>query len=432
VPETSASYRALATIASSLLRLSRPLSAKLAAGDRGRREALARWLGWARAHRDDRRPLLWVHAPSVGEGLQAEEVIRLLRAQHSEWQLCYSYFSPSAIALANRLPVDYADYLPYDTRPDAETLVAALRPTALVFTKLDLWPELATRADRQGVRVGMIAATVSPVSGRLHPLARRLTRPGYAALRRVGAIDQPDAGRLIALGVAPTRITVTGDPRFDSAARRAAAVARDDPSARLTAGAPTVVAGSTWGRDEAVLLAAFAAVRESRPEARLILVPHEPTPARLARVERRVADHHLSSRRLSDLTAGAVADLVIVDRVGLLAGLYAGAVFGYVGGGLGGAGLHSVLEPAAFGVPVVFGPRWQSSREAGLLIAARGAHALASAGAAAAAELAGLWLQWLSDPAEPAERGRRAQAVITRELGAAERSAQLVTQLMTE
>ncbi len=428
---TSLAYRALSLIATTVLRLGNPLSAKLHAGDRGRRASLARWRSWGGAHRDPRRPLLWIHAPSVGEGLQAEEVIRILRARHPAWQQVYSFFSPSAEALARRLPVDHADYLPYDTRPNADAMLEALRPTALVFSKLDLWPELATRAHHHGARVGMIAATVSPVSARLIPVARALTRSGYAALDRIGAVDHPDAGRLVALGANPAHITVTGDPRFDSAVRRAAAIASDDPLRRLTAGTPTLVAGSTWDADERMLLEAFVRVRKDHPQARLILVPHEPTPSRLSQLARRIAKHRLTETRLSAL-GESVPNLVVVDRVGVLAAIYSGAAVGYVGGGFGALGLHSVIEPAACGVPVVFGPRWRSSREAGLLIAANGGQALEGAGVAAAgAELAVLWSRWLADPSVAAEWGRRAAEFVQRGLGAAERNAAMVIELMS-
>jgi 3-deoxy-D-manno-octulosonic-acid transferase len=358
-------------------------------------------------------------------------VIRHLGPDRDDWQRVFSYFSPSAEPLARRLPVDRADYLPYDTRPNVDAMIEALQPRALVFTKLDLWPELATRAHARGVRVGMVAATVSPVSGRLNPMARALTRSGYAALDRVGAIDQPDAGRLVTLGVLPDRIVITGDPRFDSAARRAAAIAADNELVRLTAGGAAVVAGSTWSEDEEVLLAAFLEVRIRHPEARLVIVPHEPRPGHLARLERRISGLGLGSARLSTLPGGAVPNLVVVDQVGVLASLYPGARLAYVGGGFGTAGLHSVLEPAACGVPVVFGPRWQSSREAGLLLAAKAGQALAARrGTVAAAEMAALWSRWLAEPEETAAQGRRAAEVVNRELGAAARSAALVTELM--
>jgi 3-deoxy-D-manno-octulosonic-acid transferase len=427
VPKTSLGYRALTTLADRLLPLAGGLSDKLRVGDAGRRAAVARWTEWAAAHRDPARPLLWCHAPSVGEGLQAEAVLRILRDRRPEWQIGYSYFSPSAVRLGARQPVDRADYLPYDTPANVAAMLDALRPTALVFTKLDLWPELAAAARSRAVRVGMIAGTVSPASGRLRPAARALTRPGYAALELVGAVAEPDAARLRTLGTPPAAVRITGDPRFDSALRVVESVGPDEPLRRHTVGAPTLVAGSTWEPDEEVLLHAFVRVRDRIPEARLILVPHEPTADHLGRLDVRAGRLGLTPVRLS--VATDPGPLLVVDRVGLLATLYVGAALAYVGGGFGRAGLHSVLEPAAAAVPVIVGPRWQSSREAGLLLAAGAAEAL-PAGGAASPELARVWSDWLVDAAARSERGRRARKIATEGRGGAERNAALIEELM--
>jgi len=424
VPKTSISYRALAGLATATVPLVAWGSDKLARGDRARRAAIAQWRDWCTAHRDRSRPLLWVHAPSVGEGLQANAVLGRLRTRNPTWQIVFSFFSPSAEPLASRQPVDYAGYLPYDTRSNVSQLLEILAPTALVFTKLDLWPEFATGAAARGVKLGMIAATVSPVSRRNHPIARWLTRPGYQVLDRIGAVAEPDAQRLIGLGARPTAITVTGDPRFDSALERARAIAPDDPLRRLTAGAPTLVAGSTWPADERVLLDAYRQVRSRWPAARLVIVPHEMT--QVASLTAEVIRAGWAHARLSEL-GPQVPAVVIVDRVGALATIYAGARAAYVGGGFGSAGLHSVLEPAALGVPVIVGPRWRSSREAGLIIAAGGAEALDPA--EPARQLAERWGAWL-DAGASETSGARALAAVTRELGGADRNAALVEELL--
>ena len=98
------------------------------------------------------RPLLWMHAPSVGEGLQARPVLELARARRPSAQLAYTYFSPSAERFAQALDVDFRDVLPFDATTDARAALDALAPTALVFSKLDVWPTLAREASRRGVR----------------------------------------------------------------------------------------------------------------------------------------------------------------------------------------------------------------------------------------------------------------------------------------
>lgn len=430
MPSTSAAYRAAVGLAGSLTPALSLLSPKLAAGHRGRRRADRRLADWASRHRNPERPLVWFHASSVGEGLQAESVLLELRRACPDLHYVYTHYSPSAESLARRLPVDVADYLPYDLPGPVERLLDALAPALLVFAKLDLWPELAVRAAARGTTVAMIAATVSPGSGRLRWPARALLHAGYRAVGAAAAISDDDAARLARLGVPPERISVLGDPRFDSVADRVASVAADERLHRFGRGVPTLVAGSTWPEDEAVLLPAFARLLARHPEARLIVVPHEPTPAHLASTEHIAARLGLPAPfRLSEATAPA--PLLLVDRVGALATLYGAGTMAYVGGGFGRAGLHSVLEPAAWALPVVFGPRWRESRDAAALLASGAAHALTGRGTDAAEELLGVWSGWIEREDGRRAEGERAGALVAHGRGAARRSAEMLTGLIS-
>src|SRR5437867_11144854 len=194
---------------------------KVARGLDGRRGLAARLAAWAAAQRDARRPLVWMHAPSVGEGLQAKPVLETLRAERPQWQLAYTFFSPSAERLGRSLPVDVADYLPLDRPRDVTAALEALRPAALVFAKLDVWPERTLAAARRGVKLGLISATVAPDSSRLRWPARRWAEKAYRALDKIGAISEEDAHRLEQLGARRAVIEVTGDTRYDSVAERA-------------------------------------------------------------------------------------------------------------------------------------------------------------------------------------------------------------------
>jgi 3-deoxy-D-manno-octulosonic-acid transferase len=360
----------------------------------------------------------------VGEGLQARPVIELLRQRHPEAQLVYTYYSPSAERFASGVGADFADFLPFDTHGAARALLDTLRPSAIIFSKLDVWPVLVDEAVARGVHVGLIAATLADGSGRRGALARALLGDAYAALDRVGAIDAVNAQRLTALGVRADRISVTGDTRYDQVWARAARA--DRHSALLAPFAddrPTLVAGSTWPSDERILEAAWRAVRLARPSVRLIIAPHEPTPAHLAPIEEWIRREQWTGARLSAGTA-ARADIVVVDRIGALGDLYALADIAYVGGGFHAAGLHSVLEPAAFGAPVLFGPRFAASRDAEMLIEARGGRSVENA-----RDLEQALLQWLQDDGARAAAGASARAMVQSGLGAAERSADLVASL---
>jgi 3-deoxy-D-manno-octulosonic-acid transferase len=380
---------------------------------------------FAAFRRDADRPLLWMHAPSVGEGLQARPVLELFRTRAPRTQLAYTYFSPSAARFAGALDVDFRDVLPFDATGDARVALDALEPTALVFSKLDVWPNLVREAARRGTRLGLVSATLAKGSSRAGGLAAALLRDAYASLERVGAISADDAERLVTLGVLRENIRVTGDTRYDQVwARAAAADRRSELLAPLESERVTLVAGSTWPADEGPLLEAWARLHSRVADVRLIIAAHEPTPAHLAPIDRWSERSGLRSARLGEPEARD-ADVVVVNRVGVLGDLYALADVAYVGGGFHAAGLHSVLEPAAFGAPVVFGPRHANSRDAGLLLDAGGAVTAADSWSLDAA-----LEYWLTDADLRRAAGEAARSVVRNGLGAAERSYALVSELL--
>lgn len=420
-----AAYATAGTLAEWAAAAARGGDGKMAASLVGRRGVLARFAAWGAAHRDPARPLVWLHAPSVGEGLQARPVIDLLRQRRPDVQVVYTHFSSSAAAFASRVGADYADYLPFDTRRGARAVMDAIRPSALVFSKLDVWPVLVDEAVRRGIPVAMIAATLAEGSARRGAVARALLTDAYASMRVVGAVDEADAARLVTLGVDRARVRVTGDTRYDQVWARAQAVDRASPLlAPLVSTRPTLVAGSTWPSDEQVLEDAWRHLRTAVPAARLVIAPHETTDGHLAAIEAWTARAVLRTARLGAPDAGN-AEVVVVDRVGVLGDLYALADVAYVGGGFHSAGLHSVIEPAAFGAPVLFGPRCTDSRDAGLLVAAQGGRSVANA-----KELGAALVSWLSDAAARDGAGRRAHEMVRVGTGAAERSYALVAALL--
>ena len=428
-------YAALAGVAEALTHLPVDAEHKAWRAIRNRAGGVDRLVLWAREHRDRARPLLWMHAPSVGEGLQARPVLERIRALHPQVQLLYTFYSPSAERFAQTMlaagTVDATEYLPFDTAANAARLLDALTPTALVFAKLDVWPQLVRTAAARGVRLGLISATLSEGSGRDGSLARALLGDAYAALDRVGAIDAADATRLTALGVRADRVTALGDTRYDQVAARAAAADRTSPVlAPLLSTRPTLVAGSTWPTDEEVLLMAWLRLRKDVPTARLIVAPHEPTPAHIAPIMRWAQAHAVPLATLSSLSgsaagAGSEIEVLLVDRVGVLGDLYALAQAAYVGGGFHAAGLHSVLEPAAFGAPVLFGPRHTRSRDALLLLEAKGAVAVNDV-----EELSNALQILLTEPDTHTRASRAANAVVAQGVGAADRSTALVEGLL--
>ena len=388
-----------------------------------RRGIVERYARWGASSRNRSRPLVWFHAPSVGEGLQALPVIELVRSRRPDVQIAYTFYSPSAEGFARSLSADFVDYLPFDTFDDADAILSALQPNALVFSKLDIWPALTERAAAARVPVGVISATLPESSGRRGVFARALLGDAYGSIERVGAIDEKDAERLREQGVRSDRIGVTGDTRYDQVWSRA----QQPPSAlvqSLRSSRPTLVAGSTWPTDEAHLLPAWTRIREKIPDARLVIAPHDLSAAHLGAIESLA---RAGALRLARVDAGdaSAADVVLVDRYGILGDLYALADAAYVGGGFQSAGLHSVLEPASFGAPVLFGPQHDKSRDATRLIEVGGGAAVT--GAVDLSLRLGEWLG--SVPARDAAGGK-ARAMVKSGLGAADRSFALVSALL--
>jgi 3-deoxy-D-manno-octulosonic-acid transferase len=366
----------------------------------------------------------------VGEGLQAGAVLAALLDRRPDLQAAFTHFSPSAEGLGDRLGASVSAYLPWDVAEPVRDVLDEMRPDLLVFTKTEVWPVLVEQAALRDIPVAIVGAVVAEDAGRTRWPARMVLRPTWARLALACANSSRDAEQLVALGVDPSSVHVTGDPGIDSAARR---VAEANGAARYLSpfrgsGRPTVVAGSTWPADEEVLARAWVGIRRDEPRALLIVVPHEPSAARVSGLLERLRGLGLTTVTLGHVertgSANAV-DAVVVDRVGVLAHLYTVADAAYVGGGFGRDGLHSVLEPAAAGIPATFGPRHGRARAAAELLQAGGARS-----APDAASLEAVLRGWLRDPKAKSDAGARAKDYIGVHLGAAQHTAELLEPLI--
>ena len=430
------------------------VSEKMGRGVEARRRAVAGLETWAASGRDPDLPLLWVHGASAGELLAAVPALEALRARR-DLQLLVTHFSPSGAAAAPALSPDATSPLPLDTLGQTGRALDAVAPAALAFSRLDVWPALTASAAARGVPLGLVNGTVRPDSSRLRWPSLPLLRDAYGRIRRAGAVSGEDAARLERLGVRPQALEVTGDAAFDRAASRIEEARRPGSAAgRLRAAlrgdAPVLLGGSTWRRDETLLIGAAADLASSGRPVSLVLAPHEPDRGAVERVtalSRRLLG--CEPRLWSEVgREGARADAggpaagggrtsggaeggppllapLLVDSIGLLAGLYAAADLAYVGGGLGRGGLHSVVEPAAAGIPVLFGPR-HARREASDLLERGGALEIDPD---SAARVLG---RLLGDEEERLRMGRAAGAYVEEGRGAAERTADLLESLLQD
>ncbi len=417
-------------------------SPKVSAAVEGRRAAASEIARWAEHERDPFRPLLWLHGSSAGELAGAIPVVARVRSARPELQLLVSYSSPSAESVLGELAADYAGYPPLETMAACREALEHSRPDAMVFAKLDAWPALTRAAAELEIPLGMINATVRPSSSRLRGLGRQLLVPSYGRLDRVGAVSEEEIERLEMLGTRKEAIKVTGDASFERALGRVdrarnAASASGQRLPEKTVGRVRLCAGSTWPEDERVLVEAVAALTASRRVGsddilELILVPHEPDASAVKRIRDLCMEHLGVEARiwsaLPDMAPGASAGSgilspLLVDAVGFLAELYLECDLAWVGGGIGGEGLHSVVEPAAAGLPVLFGPvydRWEARQmvERGIAVEAE-------------PDLVPSILSALAgDPSRRADMGAEARRYVESGKGATEASARLILDLL--
>ena len=365
----------------------------------------------AAARRDPTRPLVWFHAASAGELLQAEPVMRRVREGGAQVAVTLSSVSGQRwLARVEAWPeLVWADLLPFDLPGAAARLFAALRPTALVFVQADLWPGLVWEAARRGVPQAVVAARL----GGAGPLRRWLGAGRYGRKRCNQALTEAERARLARWVPGHAGLMVGGDPGIETVFQRLAEVPAAALPAALTRGeGPVLVIGSSWPADERRWLPAVVAALAAHPALRVVVAPHEPTEPHLAALEAALAA--FGPRRLS-AAAEAAARVWLVDSVGKLAALYQAGSLAYVGGGFS-TGVHNVAEPAAAGLPVLFGPRHGKSAMAQALLAAGAATAVTDAAGLRAARA-----DALADPERCAARGRTARDTVTAEAGAAAR-----------
>ncbi|MFQ5628435.1 MAG: 3-deoxy-D-manno-octulosonic acid transferase [bacterium] len=314
---------------------------------------------------DSQKSRILVHAASMGEFEQARPVLRALRRQFPGHILIVSVFSPSAYEnVRNHPEADIVTYLPFDSLHASRKFLNIIRPKALLFTRYDLWPNLIWEARRRKIHTVLFDASLQETSMRHKPLIRQFNHTVFGALDMICAISDAAAILLRQSFYPSTPMHVTGDTRFDQAVYRA----KEKQISEILPGQmakwqQTVIAGSTWPEDEEIILPGFAKLKKTFHDARLILVPHELSEAHLSGNENTCRQFELQCQRLSKVDEKKATDVLIVDRMGVLANIYAAGQIAFVGGSFG-PGVHSVIEAAAHAIPVLFGPRMQNSPEA--------------------------------------------------------------------
>lgn len=364
-------------------------------------------------------PRFWIHSSSMGEFEQAKPLIERLKERFAAGSVVVSFFSPSAFEHVQEYRgADHLCYLPFDSRRRSEKFISLIRPDVAIVVRHDFWPNHLYQLKKRGIPAVLINCSVhSQISYRL-PLSLQVHRFLYSFFDLIltGSQETKDFCEMYRLGKG--RVEFVGDTRYDQVVRRAKEAERIvAPLRNLKGRRKCFVLGSTWPSDEEILFGALARLFRKGVEVWVVLVPHEPTKERLVQIEERLSALGLRSYRFSDLDAGKRGDgeVLIVDRVGILASLYALGELSFVGGGFG-SGVHNVLEPAALGKVVLFGPRHKNSYEAGQL-KKRGVGFVVNS----SEELYGLLLSFLKDSHRLGEKGKMAADLVRENVGATER-----------
>jgi 3-deoxy-D-manno-octulosonic-acid transferase len=369
-------------------------------------------------------PCAWFHAVSVGEVLLLRGLISRFRLRHPDWEVVVTSTTRAGLEVARKSYPDLVTcYAPLDFSWPTRNAVARLRPRLLVLAELELWPNLIAAARNLGARVAIVNGRLSDRSARGYARLRPFLLPTLHGLDRVAVQSETYARRFAEIGVPPDRIATTGSIKYDNLETdrdnpRTTALRRD---LGLAPADLVFVAGSTMEGEEPAVLDAYERARIHHRSLRLVLVPRHPE--RFERVARMIEDRGLPLVRRGHperpAPEGDANPVVLIDTLGELSAVWGLADVAFVGGSLlPGRGGQNMMEPAAFGASVLFGPHTHNFKEAveGLL-ACHGARRVGSG-----AELTRCLIADLTDPETAAQRGEAARRFVLAQQGAADRT----------
>lgn len=339
----------------------------------------------------DRRPSIWIHAVSVGEALAARPLLQAIRAAYPHHRLVMSTTTVTGQRVARAFggQVDAVCYAPLDFAPCVTRALDRISPEVLAVVDTELWPNLLRACRRRGVRTMMVNGRLSDRSYRGYRLARVFMRRVLADVDGICVQTEAWGRRFVAVGAPAGRVTVTGSLKFDAAAVPAAgAGSHTAPAVSAAAeaagnpllaafdfarGRPVLIAASTLRGEEEPVLQAFGRVRREIADALLVIAPRHPERFTEVRELAERSGYGTMMRSALEPHGRPDVEAVILDSIGELARLFEIASAVFVGGSLVPAGGHNVLEPAAFGKPIVVGPHMENFAEVMQTFLANGA-----------------------------------------------------------
>lgn len=383
----------------------------------------------------DHRRSIWIHAVSVGEVLAARSLLLGLREAYPRHRLLLSTTTSTGQAVAGKLgdEVDGIFYAPFDLPPFIARTLDRVAPDLLVIVDTEIWPNLLRACRRRGVKTVLVNGRLSTRSYRGYRLARPFMRRVLHDIDRVCAQTELWGRRFRDLGFSPAHLTVTGSLKFDALGLSAtgADLHVGDHVLRyfqFADGRSVLIAASTLRGEEEPVLRAFRCIQAQASTADTLLIVAPRHPERFEEAYRLATREGFSVVRRTELAPDGVtsASVVILDSIGELARLFKIATLVFVGGSLVPAGGHNILEPAAFGKAIVFGPHMENFEEIAELFVERDAACQVKSAPALEEVLVAL----LADPVRRASLGASAQAMIDANRGARYRSLEVLAGLM--
>lgn len=309
--------------------------------------------------------IIWFHAASLGEFEQGRPLIEQLREKYPEYKILLTFFSPSGYEVRkNYKGADIICYLPYDKPSLVRQFVDIVNPEQVFFVKYEFWGNVLEELHRRQIPIYLISGIFRPKQIFFKWYGGSM-RPVLKLFKHIFVQDEESKQLLAGIGI--NNVTICGDTRFD----RVISIQQQAKHYQWAADFRTtsdsiLVAGSSWPKDEDILLEHF----NQHPEMKLIIAPHEIHEEHIKYIISKLKRPYMRYSQLDESKVKDV-DCLIIDAIGFLSSIYRYGDIAYIGGGFG-VGIHNTLEAAVYGIPVVFGPNHQAFREALGLLAAKG------------------------------------------------------------
>ncbi len=350
-------YNVLVVLAGFVLRIAALFSPKMKLFIDGRKTVLSTLQ--SRISRFDHT--IWFHAASLGEYEQGLPVMEAIKAEFPTHKIVLTFFSPSGYEVRkNNAIADVTVYLPLDTKFNVNHFLNVVRPEMAFMIKYEYWPNYLDELKKRNVPTFLISG-VFRRDQVFFKWYGGFYRRALASFEHFFVQNQQSADLLRSIG--KSNVTISGDTRFDRVAAILEKDNRLDFVEQFKTDKHLIVIGSSWPKDE-VLIAEY--INRSR-DVKFIFAPHNIKPNQIDELRKSIAKSVLLHSDIKGHDLSKV-DVIIVDSVGILTKIYSYADIAYVGGGFGNPGVHNLLEPATFGIPIVVGPNYSHFAEAVALV----------------------------------------------------------------